>query len=328
VKLTVKFVYFIITVFILCVSVLAEDLTIADVAAAQEDYQKNIHTFAASVTATTEYNGEKKDLSYDYVMQTDGAGNSKMMITGTGALKIQMLVDTKEGSVTYLMADGSTKKFTLPAEERDAIMQQYAGIGSFGGENLNSMFADANGGIKDMKTARNLRVKEAETADYKVKVGREFFGGRAIVEYKNKKMTMMADEFDRNIKIAEDTPAKNDKDKRIKKKYLNKLKSDRDNIKRHMIAKRVEKINMKTGITEEQEFYNDENEKLGYMRVKRKREIRNPQSAIRNLEVPVESEVEMESAQGKAKTDIKMDNVRINVDVKFEWLDTKQEGKK
>ena len=79
-------------------------------AAAQQGYQDSVQTFAASVSSETEFDGMKKTLSYDYVMQTDENGDSKVMITGTGALQMQFLVDTAAGSVTYLMANGTTKK--------------------------------------------------------------------------------------------------------------------------------------------------------------------------------------------------------------------------
>jgi len=36
----------------------------------------------------------------------------------------------------------------------------------------------------------------------------------------------------------------------------------------------------------------------------------------------------MSSPQGKAKTGIVMNNIKVNEDVKFEWVKTKQEGKK
>jgi len=44
--------------------------------------------------------------------------------------------------------------------------------------------------------------------------------------------------------------------------------------------------------------------------------------------MPAESEVEMSSPQGKAKTNIVMSDIKVNEDVKFEWVKTKQEGKK
>ena len=333
-KLLVLFMSF----FIFSVFLYAEDLTIADVAAAQQGYQDSVQTFAASVSSETEFGGIKKTLDYDYVMQTNENGDSKVMITGTGALQMQFLVDTAAGSVTYLMANGTTKTFTLTPEEKDAIMSQYAGLGSFGGSSLNTMFADKDGNkSSDAKHPRDLRVKEAETADYKVRVKKEFFGNKAVVEYENKKMALMKEGFDRNIMIAEETPAKNGKDKKIKKKYLQKLRDEKENVKRHMIAKRVEKINLDSGITEEQEFYNEAGEKLGFVTVKRRHKIKvMPRykaagaAAVkeREIEMPAESEVEMSSPQGKAKTNIVMNNIKVNEDVKFEWVKTKQEGKK
>ena len=324
-KLTVIFLSFILPV----LSVYAEDLTIADVAAAQQGYQDTVRTFAAFVSSETEFDGMKKTLTYDYVMQTNENGNSKVMITGTGALQMQFLVDTAAGSVTYLMADGSTKTFILSQEEKDAIMSQYAGLGNFGGSSIGTMFASAGGKVKDAKHARDLRVKEAETADYKVRVKKEFFGNKAVVEYENRKMALMKEGFDRNIMIAEETPAKNGKDRKIKKKYLQKLRDEKENVKRHMIAKRVEKINLDSGITEEQEFYNDKGEKLGFVRVKRNQRIeaRKPRvkdAPAHSLEMPVESEVEMSSPQGKTKTNIIMNNVKVNEDIRFDWVKTKK----
>ena len=41
--------------------------------------------------------------------------------------------------------------------------------------------------------------------------------------------------------------------------------------------------------------------------------------------MPAESEVEMSSPQGKAKTNIVMNNIKVNEDVKFEWVKTKKQ---
>ncbi|HRQ45003.1 MAG TPA: hypothetical protein PLB12_11715, partial [Candidatus Goldiibacteriota bacterium] len=84
-------------------------------------------------------------------------------------------------------------------------------------------------------------------------------------------------------------------------------------------------------------FYNEAGEKLGFVTVKRRHRIKAmPRhkaagaAAVkeREIEIPAESEVEMSSPQGKAKTGIVMNNIRVNEDVKFEWVKTKQEGKK
>ena len=84
---------------------------------------------------------------------------------------------------------------------------------------------------------------------------------------------------------------------------------------------------------EEKEFNNDAGEKLGQVTVKSRHKIkavpRHKGAGAagveeREIEMPAESEVEMSSPQGKAKTNIVMNNIKVNEDVKFEWVKTKK----
>lgn len=102
-----------------------ENYTLTDIAGVEEENTSGIETMAATVENTTEYNGRAQNLIYDYQMQNNPDGSKKMMVTARGLFPMQFLVDTKEGAVTYLMADGTTKKFTLTPEEKEKLFANY-----------------------------------------------------------------------------------------------------------------------------------------------------------------------------------------------------------
>ena len=98
----------------------------------------------------------------------------------------------------------------------------------------------------------------------------------------------------------------------------------------------MEKINRKDGIVEEQEFYNGDNERIGWSKVKQF-SIKNFQLSINNekqtidkekqeggnttqIRIPVEIEGEMESIEGKSKFKTKIKDVKINEGVSFKWM--------
>ena len=88
-----------------------EDYTLSQIAEEQEASASGIETMAGTVETTNEFNGNSQAISYDYVLQNNADGSKKMMITTHGIFTMQFLVDTKEGSVTYLMAEA--RKFSI-----------------------------------------------------------------------------------------------------------------------------------------------------------------------------------------------------------------------
>ena len=317
-----------VTAFILLTPFLskASEITLADVAEAQERASAEVETMSASIVTETEFGGETKALAMDYALESYGDGTNKVMVKSKGPFEIQYIADTAEGSVTFLMADGTPKKFTLESGEFEKIMSEYSSIGGFMGSPPGTMFASA-GGIRDAAgRGKNLRVRELENAKQRVSVRREFLRNRAIVEYENKNMELMKEELDRNIRIAEEVPAKNEKDRRIKKRYLEKIKADRENIKRNMTAGRVEKINLGTGVVEETEFFNSMGERIGRIRAKKTAEFdtRKGGEKRKRISLPVETEGEMMSVQGRSRFRTKLENVKINEPVSFEFVKIKR----
>lgn len=82
-----------------------ENYTLSEIVAVQEANASEIQTMSAEVENEIEFNGKKQEIIYDYVLQNNADGSKKMMVTTKGVFTMQFLVDTKEGSVTYLMAE-------------------------------------------------------------------------------------------------------------------------------------------------------------------------------------------------------------------------------
>jgi hypothetical protein len=164
-------------------------------------------------------------------------------------------------------------------------------------------------------------------------------------------------DIDAAIDKAVNTLAKSEGERKMKKKYMDYLNSNRENIKKYQMAKKRDKINMKSGIVEETEMFNEEGERIGHVWVKskNKRTVKAPKHKYAmgkpvlvasaggpvpyitpsgtdtvEVEMPTETEVEMQqTTEGTSKTHTKMNNMRINEGIEFKWLDVKaktQEG--
>lgn len=321
-----------------CSNLFAEDLTLADVVAVQEKNASAVETMSADVEATTEFNNQTTVMNYDYKLQRDIYGNNKVMVTNHGTFAMQFLVDTKDLSVTYLMAEGNTKTFKLDPEMQAEVLQ-LAGVGSFSGTNIGKMYAMSMGlntTATDAAKSDGLRKKVYETADMKLKVEKEFWGGRAVVTYENKKIKNMSAKIDEKLQLAESKKATKPGAIELKKKFIKQMRDQKENIRKTMIAKRVEKINMKNGIVEEQEFFNEDGDKVGWMKVKNSEKKKFKKARLKNTEVdieqefdvPVEMEGEMDSPKGKSKTKSEISRLKINEELNFEWMKPKEFGRK
>jgi DNA-binding XRE family transcriptional regulator len=335
---------------------------LSDVALAQDSNSSNIQTMQASVDSDVEYNGQTQTLSYDYTMQKDDNGNSKVMVTTKGKFTMQFIVDTSDMSVTYLMADGSYNKVTLSAEDQ-AQVQQMAGLSGMMGQGLREYYASAAGlsrqTMTDAVVEKDLNKPEIETANTLIKINRnDSSRDYAYVEYNNKQIKKMKIDIDAAIDKAVNTPAKSEGERKMKKKYMDYLNNNRENIKRYQMAKKRDKINMKSGIVEETEMFNEQGERIGHVWVKskNKRTVKAPKHKYSmgksvlvasaggpvlyitpsgtdtvEVELPTETEVEMQTTEGVSKTHTKMNNMKINEDIEFKWMDVKaktQEGTK
>lgn len=310
-------------VFLFCTILKSEDITLGDVVAAQEENASEIQTMAAEVENEVEYGGNKQTLAYDYILQNNADGSKKMMVTTKGVFTIQFLVDTKEGSVTYLMANGTTKKFTLTPEEMEKINAQFS-INSLQPRPIYAMGKGKGGSAIDGTYKTSLDTDTIETEDNIIKVERKKSSkDYAYVEYHNKKVRDIGGQIDEKIAKAEIAPATKEGAKRMKVKYIEQMKKNKGKIIKTTIAKRVEKINLKTGQVEESEFYNNNNERIGFTKIKQMRnvECRMPDKKTKKIiQIPTEVETEMEGINGKSKIKTRMKNVKVNEDVKFEWI--------
>lgn len=321
-----------------------DSYTLSDVASVQDSNQSGISTMAGSVDSTVDFNGNTQGTSYDYSMQRDQYGNNKVMVTTKGAATMQFLVDTSDMSVTYLMGDGSLKKITLTAEDQ-AQIQQVAGLNSLPGAGSN-LYANLSGnpvfgkkGGLSIKTDASYRQKldtdAYETDDNLIKINHSA-GNKdlAVIEYHNKKVKDTKLDIENKISEAEMSTATKDGAKKLKKLFIDSLKRNKDQILKHLIAKRVDRVNMKTGMVEEQEYFNEEGDRIGHMKVNSKKKFRVKLKAGQNvsaasngndkeIELADEIETDMESAEGKSKIKTKMRNMKINEDVKFEWMKIK-----
>ncbi len=321
----------------------SEDLTLADVAAVQKANSENIETMAAEVENEVEYGGNKQILVYDYILQNNPDGSNKMMVSTKGVFTMQFLVDTKEGSVTYLMADGSVKKWTLSQEEKENLFANYQ-LSVFDSP-LQNIYAKAiknpllvdEGKIATDGTYSTMLDKDTlETDEYIIKVkGQKNIGrkyeGYAYVEFHNKKTKDIGKQIDEKIAEVEKVPATKNEAKNTKAKFIAQMKKNKDKVIKTTIAKRVEKVNMKTGQVEETEFFNGNGEKIGFIRVKNSSKFKVQSSKVntqsnntKEISIPIETEGEMESIDGKSKFKTKMKDIKINEEVEFKWQKPKK----
>ena len=268
--------------------ILADDsYTVADVLSSQTQNASAISSMSSSVDGTTEYNGMTQNLSYDYQLSTDANGNNKIMISTKGIFTMQFLVDTTDMSVTFLMADGSQQKVTVTAETQTQI-QQMAGIsGSMMGTSgtLYASLGGKKGIVSDAAFASQLNKTSIETDDMIINVrgkrgsGKKMFGlinndDISDVEYVNKKThsaRMKLDEALDKIKLSHPKTAAAE---RYKQNAIKWFAENGNKAMKTMISRRVEHINMRTGLVEEKEMYNADDEKVGHFKVKNKLKLR------------------------------------------------------
>ncbi len=125
----------------------------------------------------------------------------------------------------------------------------------------------------------------------------------------------------------------------MKEKIIAQMKKNKDKVIKTTIARRVEKINRKNGIVEETEFYNNDNEKIGFVRMKKSSKFKvqgskNKEKMLKeqnnetgektkDIEMPTEVETEMETISGKSKIKTRMRNIKVNEPVEFRWKEIK-----
>lgn len=319
-----KTIWSIIALFLIINAILkAEDITIGDVVKVQEANNENIETMAAEVENEVESGGDKKTITYDYILLNNPDGNRKMMVTTKGAFTMQFLVDTKEGSVTYLMSDGSMKKFTLTPEELEKINAQFS-LNNLQITRNNLQFAALKNSMKDGTYTPSLETDMIETTDDIIKVDRKRSSKEYVyMEFHDKKAKDIGRQIDEKIAEVEKAPATKKEAKKIKEKFITQMKKKKDKIIRTIIAKRVEKINMKTGQVEETEFFNNNNERIGWTKIKqaqdREYQVRNGKTK-KTIQIATETETEMETVDGKSKIRTKINKVKINEPVEFKWM--------
>jgi len=352
--------------FFLASGILADDnYTAADVISSQTQNASAISDMSSSVEGVTEFNGMKQKLEYDYQMATDANGNNKIMVSTKGIFTMQFLVDTADMSVTFLMADGSQQKVTVSAGEQTQI-QQMAGLSGSMGGNGGSLYAALGGKkgiVSDAAFAGQLGKTDIETDDMMINVrgkrgsGKKIFGlinndDITDVEYINKKSRSARMKLDEALdKIRLSQPKTKDAEN-YKKKALKWFEENGNNALKSMVSRRVEHINMRTGLVEEQEIYNTNGEKMGHfkirnkvrMKIRKRRESMKtsaapvmaggnatnsvnaplPAADEQEIEVPNEFDAEMDSTNGPSKTHTKITNITINQDNKFEWIKPKK----
>jgi hypothetical protein len=337
-NLFILFFVILFVIFMPVISMADDSYTIADVAAVQDSSLTGVQTMAASVSSTTEYNGMKQTLAYDYSMQTDSSGNNKVMVTTKGIFTMQFLIDTSDMSVTYLMADGSHNKVTASAEVKDQIKQMagISGLKGFGG--TGSMYAALGikkGSMSDAAYANKYNTGRFETDDMVVSVKGKKKGGfmgmitgndTAEVEYINKKMDTSMEKWDKGMDLLKNTKSATAEKEKVKQKALEWMATNRGKARKSMVTRNVEHINMKTGIVEEHEMYNADGERMGHMKVTGKRKIKAGKEGKEDkiIEMPVEMETEMKGSEGDSTTKTKMEAVTINEPVSFEWMKVKK----
>ncbi len=317
----------------------SEEITIADVVAAQEENAGNIQTMAAEVENEVDYGGNKQTLTYEYMLQNNPDGSKKMMVVSKGIFTMQFLVDTKEGSVTYLMADGSTKKFTLTREELEKINAQFS-FNNLQPTMNNIQYAALNNSAKDGKYITSLNTDIVDTGDGIIKVDRKRSSKEHVyVEFYDKKAKEVKKQIEEKIAEMERMPATKKEGKKMKEKIIAQMKKNKDKVIKTTIARRVEKINRKNGIVEETEFYNNDNEKIGFVRMKKSSKFKvqgskNKEKMLKeqnnetgektkDIEMPTEVETEMETISGKSKIKTRMRNIKVNEPVEFRWKEIK-----
>jgi len=325
-------------------SIFAEDYNLSDVINAQQSNMDQIETKSETVEIENISPAGSSVFKYDYTVQVDPAtSKKKTLFSADGKFPMQFMFDESDMSVTYLMGNGTTMKVTLTAEHQSQI-EELMGANTLFGKNSN-MFA-SNKSLKEFASDAGMDASinspEIETADLKIKVDRNRSNKDwAVVEYHNKGIFRVKENMDRKIIETKNKIDKKKKTKELRGRLLKLLEDNRDRVTKQIVAKRVEKINMKTGMVEEQEMFNEEGKKVGWFSVRKKNKLKaykgkkhtapvdaafvgpSKQEEI-EVEVEAESEGEMESALGKSKFRIKTSNVRINEIEDMTWRSIKK----
>lgn len=109
-----------------------------------------------------------------------------------------------------------------------------------------------------------------ETKDIIIKVDKKRSNKEyAYVEWSNKRAKDIEKQIEEKIRQAEEAPATKDGAIKMKKAFIEQMKKNKEKIIKTTIARRIEKINTRTGQVEETEFYNNRNEKIGWTKVKK-----------------------------------------------------------
>jgi hypothetical protein len=309
--------------------------TVADVASSEAGLANGITSMAASVSTTTQYNGISQTIQYDYAMSVDASGNEKVMVTTGGLNTMQFLVDTSDMSVTYLMADGSLKKVTVSAEAQEEIKGLTGVMGISGMTGSGGLYASLGMDRKTMSDAsnrRNLNTNRIETDDAVISVKGKKGNGRGLlgmgsgddtadVEYDAKDNGTMVEKFaEAQAKIASARP-KNEAGEELKEKAIKLFAEKKELAMKTTIGKRIEHINMRTGMVEGQEMYSVNGEKIGDIKVKAKTDVLDTAKGNK-YEMATDTETDMDAGQGKSKNETKINNIRLNEPVEFEWIKT------
>ena len=311
--------------------VYASDYTISGVISVQEQASGAYETMSGEFESHTEYGGNTMAAGYVYSMKNLNDGSRQVMVKTTGIFTMQFLVDTADMSVTYLMADGSLKKVTITPDTKEEIMNM-AGLGGIGGGG--SVYAAVFGQAKRDRTDgvydKALNTPDFENDRVRVKVRKKtrLFGAEAAeVEFYDKKAAGMRLALDERISKAEAGKAEKEGARKMKKRFIDGMKREKEKIIKTTVVKRKELINMKSGITEASEFYNLNDERIGHMKVRkmgkikhRKNRVTTAENSPAETELPQEVEVEMEGPQGKSKSIMKYKNLKINEETDFEWI--------
>ncbi|MBN2754954.1 MAG: hypothetical protein JXR81_08865 [Candidatus Goldbacteria bacterium] len=210
----------------------------------------------------------------------------------------------------------------------------------FGSNGTVFAYGKNKGGIAtDAGIEGKIDSPEIETGDQKIRVNRgKSSRDFAFVEYENKRVLRAKEQIDKQLMEAKGMAMKSDGAKKLKRNYVRHLEKNRENMIKNMAQKRIEKINMKTGTVEEQEMFNEEGKKIGWMKVKNREKIKVRQHKKigkaaaadgdgKELEFTTESEGENITPIGKSKYKIKTTGIKVNEGVEFEWIKKRGAGK-
>ena len=108
----------------------------------------------------------------------------------------------------------------------------------------------------------------------------------------------MRDKWEKSLDRIKNSTPKNSEANRLKEKAIKEFANRKEKSMRTLTARRVQKINMKQGQVEQQEFYNDKDEKIGWFKTKNKRKMRIKDRSGKDKDVDVMEEWEGEMYNG------------------------------